>query len=223
MRPQNAFGACRGEEDPSGSTCHTSEPAAAPTALWRRGARSEGELPHQSRPLESPSVNLRTRNSPGNMRLRAEQFEGGLIYPCSRLGTVPTGELAAPFLHAEFGGSHRCLGLATVSRKGPEHAWLRGLPHATHLFSGRSTTTPTAWQRRRASATERRPAACRPLIGWQLFGDGSPPGVALPARRRARLCPLHGSVTESTMMPFTPPRGSPTTTSPCHPVAAIAT
>ncbi len=39
----NVDGASHGEANPNGSTCHTSEPAAAPTASWRCNARSAGE------------------------------------------------------------------------------------------------------------------------------------------------------------------------------------
>ncbi len=166
-------------------------------------------------------MNLYTRNPQGITWLRAAEFEGGLNPPCSRLGTLPTGELAALALHAKFEGGHRRLGLVTVPQTGHVIVWLRVLRRATLSSSGRWTTTLTVW-RRKLELVERR-AAHRLLIAWRLFADESLPEGVLPVLRRARPCPLYGLATGSATPPPTPPRGSPTTTSQCLSVAAIAT
>ncbi len=125
MWMRNVDGANRGEENPSGDTCRILELAAATTASWLCDARSAGVSPWRPGLLESPIMNPCTRGSREIMRLRAAEFEGGLNPSCSRLGTLPTGVLAAPLLHVQFEGGRRRLGLVTELSTGHVIVWLR--------------------------------------------------------------------------------------------------
>ncbi len=124
MRTTNVNGADPGEASPSGYTCRILELAAALTASWPPVARSADVSHLRPIQLPSPIVDLCMMDSLEIKQLRAAEFEGGLIPSCSRLGTMPTGTLARPMLHAQFEGGLRRLGLGIAQSKGHAIDWL---------------------------------------------------------------------------------------------------
>ncbi len=158
-----------------------------------------------SRAWRREATNLGVDQVRAQLALRLTKFEGGLVIICSRLGrsaitsrSMPKiagairrwGRLSAADLARPLRAGLTSSGLAPSGRSttaapgslAPRPDSPRSIPRSVD----RSTTTPTAWPRRRGAATLRR--SLRPRRGLPLSALGSLPGqLPLPTRCSPRI------------------------------------